>query len=196
MLHDWAVERPIYFVQIFVDEITCIGCTNCAGVCPKTFQMQWEEQGRARVIEQGIDHENDVQDAIDSCPVNCIHKWVSGYLMRHYINIATRPNWPKILINWGSCIVHIVLYGFLDVITSYRKTPYTQDSIWIEFVYEWHQSQLYKSGMFWITWAVSRRIGHLMLQNWFLIHRVHTVQPDQISGSTDCTNFNHCSSLK
>ena len=58
-------------LQIFVDEITCIGCTNCAGVCPKTFQMQWEEHGRARAITQpGLEDANDVQDAIDSCPVN------------------------------------------------------------------------------------------------------------------------------
>ena len=61
-------------VQVFVDEISCIGCTNCAGVCPKTFQMQWEEAGRARAVEQGMDSQDDIQEAIETCPVNCIHK--------------------------------------------------------------------------------------------------------------------------
>lgn len=64
--------KPV--VQIFVDEITCIGCTNCAGVCPKTFQMQWEEHGRARAVNDPFANDSEVQDAIDSCPVNCIHK--------------------------------------------------------------------------------------------------------------------------
>jgi len=60
--------------QVFVDEISCIGCTNCAGVCPKTFQMQWEDAGRARAVEQGVDSYDDIQEAIETCPVNCIHR--------------------------------------------------------------------------------------------------------------------------
>ena len=33
--------------------------------------------GRARVMQQKGDEENKIQEAIDTCPVNCIH-WV-GY---------------------------------------------------------------------------------------------------------------------
>lgn len=62
-------------VQVFVDEITCIGCTNCVGVCPKTFEMQWEEHGRARAIQQDVDQYDDLQEAIETCPVNCIHRY-------------------------------------------------------------------------------------------------------------------------
>lgn len=39
---------------MFVDEFTCIGCRNCANVCPSTFMME-EEWGRARVAQQGVD---------------------------------------------------------------------------------------------------------------------------------------------
>lgn len=66
-------DDSMYAVQVFVDEISCIGCTNCVGVCPRTFQMQWDEHGRARAIRQGTDTETDLQEALDTCPVNCIH---------------------------------------------------------------------------------------------------------------------------
>ena len=63
-------------MQVFVDEISCIGCTNCVGVCPKTFAMMNEEHGRARVLRQDVDTVDLLQEAIDTCPVNCI-SWVS-----------------------------------------------------------------------------------------------------------------------
>jgi ferredoxin len=53
----------------------CIGCRNCNNVCPQTFGME-EEWGRARVMQQGVDTESKLQEAIDTCPVSCIH-WVS-----------------------------------------------------------------------------------------------------------------------
>lgn len=60
----------------FVDEFSCIGCRNCNNVCPKTFAME-EEYGRARVMRQGVDTPDKIQEAIDTCPVSCIH-WVSA----------------------------------------------------------------------------------------------------------------------
>lgn len=36
-----------------------------------------EEHGRARVMQQGVDSVANIQESIDSCPVNCIH-WVSA----------------------------------------------------------------------------------------------------------------------
>uniref|UniRef100_A0A1D2A5R0 Chaperone protein DnaJ n=1 Tax=Auxenochlorella protothecoides TaxID=3075 RepID=A0A1D2A5R0_AUXPR len=61
--------------QVFVDEFSCIGCRNCNNVCPRTFEME-DEYGRARVVDQGLDTVPRVQEAIDTCPVSCIH-WVS-----------------------------------------------------------------------------------------------------------------------
>ncbi|GIL55919.1 hypothetical protein Vafri_11382 [Volvox africanus] len=62
--------------RVFVDEFSCIGCRNCNHVCPMTFGME-EEYGRARAMQQDVDAEAKLQEAIDTCPVSCIH-WVSG----------------------------------------------------------------------------------------------------------------------
>ncbi|NET76447.1 MAG: ferredoxin [Okeania sp. SIO1F9] len=57
-----------------VDEITCIGCKHCAHVAHNTFYIE-SEHGRARVFQQDGDPEELIQEAIDTCPVDCIH-WV------------------------------------------------------------------------------------------------------------------------
>jgi len=54
-----------------VDELECIGCTNCATVAKQTFFME-DEAGRARVFSQGTDDPELVEEAIDTCPVDCI----------------------------------------------------------------------------------------------------------------------------
>lgn len=59
---------------VYVDEITCIGCLHCAHVAPNTFYIE-EHYGRSRVFNQDGDTEEIIQEAIDTCPVNCIH-WV------------------------------------------------------------------------------------------------------------------------
>lgn len=59
---------------VFVDEIACIGCMMCINCAPAVFRVE-EELGRARVFGQWMNNEDDIQDAIDSCPVDCIH-WV------------------------------------------------------------------------------------------------------------------------
>jgi ferredoxin len=57
---------------VYVDEYTCIGCTNCAMVAPATFYMD-DEHGRARVFQQWKDRPKTIQTAIETCPVDCIH---------------------------------------------------------------------------------------------------------------------------
>jgi ferredoxin len=59
---------------VYVDEITCIGCKNCAHVARNTFYIE-PDYGRARAIRQDGDQEDTIQEAIDTCPVNCI-QWV------------------------------------------------------------------------------------------------------------------------
>lgn len=58
--------------MVYVDEVSCIGCTNCAMIAQSTFFME-EEHGRARVFQQWGDDEETVQIAIETCPVDCIH---------------------------------------------------------------------------------------------------------------------------
>ncbi len=59
---------------VYVDEITCIGCKHCAFVARNTFYIE-PDYGRSRVVRQDGDSEELIQEAIDTCPVDCIH-WV------------------------------------------------------------------------------------------------------------------------
>ncbi|MEM6448276.1 MAG: ferredoxin [Cyanobacteria bacterium P01_D01_bin.123] len=59
---------------LYVDELTCIGCSHCVYVARNTFFLE-EEYGMARVMQQNGDPESIIQEAIDTCPVDCIH-WV------------------------------------------------------------------------------------------------------------------------
>ena len=60
---------------VWVDERKCIGCTYCSSVATNTFAME-PEQGRARAFRQDGDSDELIQEAIDTCPVDCIY-WVS-----------------------------------------------------------------------------------------------------------------------
>ena len=60
---------------VWVDERKCIGCTYCSSVATNTFAME-PEQGRARAFRQDGDSQELIQEAIDTCPVDCI-EWVS-----------------------------------------------------------------------------------------------------------------------
>ncbi|MDJ0677842.1 MAG: ferredoxin [Calothrix sp. MO_167.B42] len=59
---------------VYVDEITCIGCKHCAHVARNTFYIE-PDYGRSRVVSQDRDSQEVIQEAIDTCPVDCIH-WV------------------------------------------------------------------------------------------------------------------------
>ncbi|MBE9177047.1 ferredoxin [Oculatella sp. LEGE 06141] len=59
---------------VYVDEVTCIGCKHCAHVARNTFYIE-PDYGRSRVVRQDGDTEEVIQEAIDTCPVDCIH-WV------------------------------------------------------------------------------------------------------------------------
>ena len=59
---------------IWVNEAECIGCQYCVHVATNTFIVD-EDLGRARVIRQNGDDLEVVQEAMDTCPVDCMH-WV------------------------------------------------------------------------------------------------------------------------
>lgn len=59
---------------VYVDEVTCIGCKHCVHVARNTFYIE-PDYGRSRVIQQDGDSEELIQEAIDTCPVDCIH-WI------------------------------------------------------------------------------------------------------------------------
>ncbi|KAL7541926.1 hypothetical protein ACHAWF_013147 [Thalassiosira exigua] len=71
---DWddEADEPVRAQHVYVDEVTCIGCTNCAMIAQSTFFMEGEH-GRARVFQQWGDDEETIEIAIQTCPVDCIH---------------------------------------------------------------------------------------------------------------------------
>jgi len=60
---------------VWVDEAVCIGCRYCAHVATNTFVVE-PDWGRSRAIRQDGDSTERIQEAIDTCPVDCIH-WVA-----------------------------------------------------------------------------------------------------------------------
>ena len=71
---DWddELDEPVRSQMVYVDEHTCVGCTNCAMIAQSTFFME-AEHGRARVYQQWGDDDETIQVAIETCPVDCIH---------------------------------------------------------------------------------------------------------------------------
>ena len=60
---------------VWVDESICIGCKYCANVASNTFLIE-PRWGRSRAMRQDGDSSELIQEAIDTCPVDCI-QWVA-----------------------------------------------------------------------------------------------------------------------
>jgi ferredoxin len=60
---------------VWVDEAVCIGCRYCTHVASNTFLVE-DAWGRSRALRQDGDSTELIQEAIETCPVDCIH-WVS-----------------------------------------------------------------------------------------------------------------------
>lgn len=90
--------------HVFVDEFTCIGCKNCANICPGVFEIE-EDFGRSRVYSLSGSTEL-IQDAIDSCPVDCIH-WTSAAqlsLLENEMRRVERVNVGLMLAGMGASV--------------------------------------------------------------------------------------------
>ena len=57
--------------QAYVDQEECIGCESCVQLCPEVFEMN--DDAKAEVKEGTGTTEPCVQEAMDSCPAECIH---------------------------------------------------------------------------------------------------------------------------
>jgi ferredoxin len=57
---------------VYIDEEECIGCGSCVEICPEVFQMK-EGEEKAEVIKPEGGPEDLIQEAMDTCPVSCIH---------------------------------------------------------------------------------------------------------------------------
>lgn len=82
---------PLRSQALFVDENKCIGCRECVHHASGTFAMD-DVLGSAHVEVQFGDVEEQIQVAVESCPVNCIH-WV-GSEQLPALEFMSRPQ-PK-----------------------------------------------------------------------------------------------------
>ncbi|PWZ34417.1 Ferredoxin-1, partial [Zea mays] len=104
--------------HVFVDEFSCIGCKNCANVCSKVFQIE-EDFGRARVYDQSGSTEL-IQEAIDSCPVDCIH-WTSAAqlsLLEDEMRRVERVNVGLMLAGWEA---QLMCFGCCCASSRWKK---------------------------------------------------------------------------
>ena len=92
---------------IFVNESSCIGCRLCADVAPDSFTIE-PVYGRARVSEQWVSTEDELQAAIDSCPVDCIH-WVDKEELPFLEHVMTKM--PRMKMN-------VMRNSFTSVVSS------------------------------------------------------------------------------
>ncbi|MGC8720468.1 MAG: ferredoxin [Thermodesulforhabdaceae bacterium] len=57
--------------RVYLDEECCVGCGTCAELCPDVFELD-EEAEKARLLKVEDVDENCVEEAIASCPEECI----------------------------------------------------------------------------------------------------------------------------
>ncbi|MCF8070713.1 MAG: ferredoxin [Desulfobacterales bacterium] len=59
--------------KVEIDQDECIGCETCVEICPSVFGYN-EDDEKAFVIEESDQDADCVDDAITSCPADCISK--------------------------------------------------------------------------------------------------------------------------
>lgn len=58
--------------KVIIDQDECIGCGACEEMCPEVFRLD-SGMGKAEVIQEEGGPEDLIQEAMDNCPVECIH---------------------------------------------------------------------------------------------------------------------------
>jgi ferredoxin len=58
--------------RVIIDTEECIGCESCVELCPEVFAFN-EDEEKAEVILSEGGSEECIEEAMTSCPVECIH---------------------------------------------------------------------------------------------------------------------------
>lgn len=59
--------------EVTIDQDECMGCEACVEICPAVFAFN-DDETKAYVIEGANADEDCVDEAIASCPAECISK--------------------------------------------------------------------------------------------------------------------------
>lgn len=57
--------------KVVIDEDCCSACGTCAELCPDVFELGEDEETARVILPEGGDEEC-IEEAISSCPVECI----------------------------------------------------------------------------------------------------------------------------
>lgn len=58
--------------RVIIDTEECIGCQSCVELCPEIFEFDEEQEKASVILPEGGD-ENCIEEAMSTCPVECIH---------------------------------------------------------------------------------------------------------------------------
>jgi ferredoxin len=58
--------------RVIIDADECIGCESCVELCAEVFTFN-EAEEKAEVILPEGGSEDCIEEAMDTCPVECIH---------------------------------------------------------------------------------------------------------------------------
>ncbi len=58
--------------EVYIDEDECIGCASCEEICPEVFRLNEETEKTEVILPEG-GPEDLIEDAMETCPVECIH---------------------------------------------------------------------------------------------------------------------------
>ncbi|MBW1829863.1 MAG: ferredoxin [Deltaproteobacteria bacterium] len=57
--------------EVEIDKEECLGCESCVELCPEVFEMVEDEEKAVVILPEGGD-EACIEEAIETCPAECI----------------------------------------------------------------------------------------------------------------------------